>query len=145
MAEMNSKSSKKMRIKIISRQSAKQQDTTAEGPTYPGPSTLISISDTALLLTAAQGLQDVLDSMQSVCAANGLIIGVAQTKAVVFRGACLSCTKKIAGQDLKSSQSFTYLDLLLMKIDTPSMQFAPADSTARPMLDWRLSSSSVPG
>ena len=71
--------------------------------------------DAALLSASAQGLQSLLDSMQSFCAANGLTISIAKTEVVVFGGGYLwsyVCTCKVAGQDLKRSQSFAYLGML---------------------------------
>ena len=50
--------------------------------------------------------------MQSLCAANGLTISVAKTEVVVFGGGYHMCTWKVAGHDLKRSQSFTYLGML---------------------------------
>ena len=46
-------------------------------------------------------------------AAYGLTISIAKTKVVVFGRGYLGCTWKVAGQDLKRSQSFPYLRMLL--------------------------------
>ena len=64
---------------------------------------LFYADDVALLLALAQGLQGLLDSMQSFCAANSLTISVAKTEVVVFGRGYHMCARKIAGQDLKRS------------------------------------------
>ena len=66
----------------------------------------------ALLSASAQGLQQLLDSMQSFCAANGLTISIPKTEIVVFGGGHHDCVWKVAGQHLKRSKSFTYLGML---------------------------------
>ena len=71
--------------------------------------------DVALLLASAQGLQQLLDSMQSFYAANGLTISIPKTEIVVFGGGYHECVWKVAGQHLKGSKSggsFTYLGML---------------------------------
>ena len=73
---------------------------------------LFYADDVALVSASAQGLQSLLDSMQSFCTANGLTISIAKTEVVVFGGGYHMCTWKVAGQDLKRSQSFTYLGML---------------------------------
>ena len=73
---------------------------------------LFYADDVALLSASAQGLQSLLDSMQSFYAAIALTISVAKTEVVVFGGGYHMCTWKVAGQDLKCSQSFTYLGML---------------------------------
>ena len=45
---------------------------------------LFCADDVALLSALAQGLQSLLDSMQSFCSADGLTISIAKTGAVVF-------------------------------------------------------------
>ena len=47
---------------------------------------LFCADDVALLSASAQGLQQLLDSMQSFCAANGLTISIPKTEIVVFGG-----------------------------------------------------------
>ena len=87
---------------------------------------LFYADDVALLSASAQGLQSLLDSMRSFRAANGLTISVAKTGVVVFGGVYQKCTWKIAGQDLKRSQSFASLGMLFMKTATSSTRSAPA-------------------
>ena len=68
-----------------------------------------------LLLASApsvEGLQQLLDSMHSFCAGNGLTISIPKTKVVVFGGGHHGCDWKVAGQDLKRSQFSTYLGIL---------------------------------
>lgn len=50
----------------------------------------------------------VLDSMQSFRVAKGLTISIPDTKATLFP----MCTWKVAGQDLRRNQSFTYVGVL---------------------------------
>ena len=50
---------------------------------------LFYADDVALLSGSAQGLQQLLDSMQSFCAANGLTISVPKKEVVVFGGAIM--------------------------------------------------------
>ena len=50
--------------------------------------------------------------MQSFCAANRLTISIAKTEVVIFGEGYLLRTWKVAGQNLKRSQSFTYLGML---------------------------------
>ena len=69
--------------------------------------------DVALLSASAKGLQQLLDSMQSFCAANGLTISIPKTEVVVFGGGHHDCVWKVAAQHLKRSKSFTYLGMLL--------------------------------
>lgn len=73
---------------------------------------LFYADDVALLSASAQGLQQLLDSMQSFCAANGLTISIPKTEIVVFGGGHHDCVWKVAGQHLKRSKSFTYLGML---------------------------------
>ena len=73
---------------------------------------LFYADDVALLSASAQGLQQLLDSMQSFCAANGLTISIPKTEVVVFGGGHHDCVWKVAGQHLKRSKSFTYLGML---------------------------------
>ena len=47
---------------------------------------LFYADDVALLSASAQGLQQLLDSMQSFCSANGLTISIPKTEVVVFGG-----------------------------------------------------------
>ncbi len=79
------------------------------GARIPG---LFYADDVALLSASASGLQQLLDSMQSFCVANGLTISIPKTEVVVFGGGHFPCTWKVAGQDLKRSRSFTYLGML---------------------------------
>ena len=73
---------------------------------------LFYANDVALLLASAQGLQQLLDSMQSFCAANGLTISIPKTEVVVYGGGHHDCVWKVAGQHLKRSQDFMYLGML---------------------------------
>ena len=73
---------------------------------------LFYADDVALLSASARGLQQLLDSMQSFCAANGLTISRPKTEIVVFGGGHHDCVWKVAGQHLKRSKSFTYLGML---------------------------------
>ena len=73
---------------------------------------LFYADDVALLSASAQGLQQLLDSMQSFCAANGLTISIPKTEVVVFVGGHHDCVWKVAGQHLKCNKSFTYLGML---------------------------------
>ena len=73
---------------------------------------LFYANDVALLSASAQGLQQLLDSMQSFCAANGLTISIPKTEVVVFGEGHHDCAWKVAGQHLKRSKSFTYLGML---------------------------------
>ena len=73
---------------------------------------LFYADDVALLSASAQGLQQLLDSMQSFCAANGLTISVPKTEVVVFGGGHHDCAWKLAGQHSIRSQSFTYPGML---------------------------------
>ena len=76
---------------------------------------LFYADDVALLSASAQGLQQLLDSTQSFCAANGLTINVPKIEVVVFGAGHHDCAwnfHRVAGQDLKRSQSFTYLGML---------------------------------
>ena len=68
---------------------------------------LFYADDVALLSASAQGLQQLLDSMQSFCAANGLTISIPKTEIVVFGGGHHDCVWKVAGQHLERSKSFT--------------------------------------
>ena len=51
--------------------------------------------------------------MHSFCAANGLIVSIPETEVVVLGR---DCAWKVAGQELKSSQSFTYLGMLFHQV-----------------------------
>ena len=65
-----------------------QSDCPSAGVEYRGtriPS-LFYADDVALLSASAQGLQQLLDSMQSFCAANGLTISIPKTEVVVCGG-----------------------------------------------------------
>ena len=73
---------------------------------------LFYAEDVALLLASAQGLQQLLDSMQSFCTANGLTISVPKIEVVVFGGGHHARAWKVAGQHLIRRQSFTYLGML---------------------------------
>ena len=69
----------------------------------------------ALLAASAQGLQQLLGSMQSSCAANGLTISIPKTDILVCGGGHHDCAWQVAGQLLKRSQTFNYLDMLFHK------------------------------
>ena len=65
--------------------------------------------------TALQGLQQLLDSMQTFYLANGLTtswISIPKTEVVVFGGGHHDCAWDVAGQHLKRSWSFAYLGML---------------------------------
>ena len=85
------------------------------GDVCRGTGTLIRFcaDDVALVSESAQGLQQLLDSMQSFCDANGLTISIPKTEVVVFGGGQYDCAWKVAGQHLKCSQPFTYLHTLI--------------------------------
>lgn len=53
-------------------------------PSQASLKALFYADDVALLSASAQGLQQLLDSMQSFCAANGLTISIPKTEVVVF-------------------------------------------------------------
>ena len=53
---------------------------------------LFDADDVALLSASAPGLQSLLDSMQSFCAANGFTISIAKTEGVDFGGGYHMCT-----------------------------------------------------
>ena len=91
-----------------------QSDCPSAGVECRGPRcpSLFYADDVALLSASAQGLQQLLDSMQSFCAANGLTISIPKTEVVVFGGGHHDCVWKVAGQHLKRSKSFTYLGML---------------------------------
>ena len=56
---------------------------------------LFYADDVALLSASAQGLQQLLDSTQSFCAANGLTISIPKTEVVVFGGGHHHCVWKV--------------------------------------------------
>ena len=58
------------------------------GARVPG---LFYADDVALLSPSAQGLQQLLDTMQSFCSTNGLTISIPKTEVVVFGGGHLQC------------------------------------------------------
>ena len=90
---------------------------------------LFHADDVALFSASAQGLQQLLDSMKSFCAANGLTISIPKTEIVVFGGGHHDCVWKVAGQHLKRSKSFTYLGMLFhedSKIKPASARLAPS-------------------
>ena len=68
--------------------------------------------DVALLSPSAQGLQQLLDTMQSFCVTNGLTISVLKTEVVVFGGGHQQCQWHVGGHRLKRSESFIYLGML---------------------------------
>ena len=57
---------------------------------------LFYADDVALLSASAEGLQQLLDSMQGFCMANGLTISVPKTEVVVFGGGYHVCTWRVA-------------------------------------------------
>ena len=67
----------------------------------------------------------VLVSRQSFCAANGLTISIPKTKVALFGQGHHDCAWKVAGQDLKCSQSFTYQGMLFHE-DEKIKQFTAA-------------------
>ena len=73
---------------------------------------LFYADDVALLSASAEGLQQLLDTMQAFCVANGLTISIPKTEVVVFGGGYHVCTWRVAGHVLQRSQSFTYLGML---------------------------------
>ena len=80
-----------------------------QGIRVPG---LFYADDVALLSASAEGLQQLLDTMQAFCVANGLTISIPKTEVVVFGGGYHVCTWRVAGHVLQRSQSFTYLGML---------------------------------
>ena len=74
---------------------------------------LFHADDVVLLSGTASGLQQLLDSMQGFCVANGLTISIAKTEVVVFGGGHHACVWTVARQQLQRSQTFTYLSMLL--------------------------------
>ena len=79
------------------------------GVRVPG---LFYADDVALLSPSAQGLQQLLDTMQSFCVTNGLTISVLKTEVVVFGGGHQQCQWHVGGHRLKRSESFIYLGML---------------------------------
>ena len=79
------------------------------GVRVPG---LFYADDVALLSPLAQGLQQLLDTMQSFCVTNGLTISVLKTEVVVFGGGHQQCQWHVGGHRLKRSESFIYLGML---------------------------------
>ena len=81
----------------------------SRGVRVPG---LFYADDVALLSPSAQGLQQLLDTMQSFCVTNGLTISVLKTEVVVFGGGHQQCQWHVGGHRLKRSESFIYLGML---------------------------------
>ena len=79
------------------------------GARVPG---LFYADDVALLSPSAQGLQQLLDTMQSFCSTNGLTISIPKTEVVVFGGGHLQCQWHVGGHRLKRSECFIYLGML---------------------------------
>ena len=79
------------------------------GARVPG---LFYADDVALLSPSAQGLQQLLDTMQSFCVTNGLTISIPKTEVVVFGGGHQQCQWHVGGHRLKRSKSFIYLGML---------------------------------
>ena len=73
---------------------------------------LFYADDVALLSPSAQGLQQLLDTMQSFCVTNGLTISIPRTEVVVFGGGHQQCQWHVGGHCLKRSESFIYLGML---------------------------------
>ena len=73
---------------------------------------LFYADNVALLSPSAQGLQQLLDTMQSFCVTNGLTISVLKTEVVVFGGGHQRCQWHVGGHRLKRSESFIYLGML---------------------------------
>ena len=93
---------------------------------------LFYADDVALLSASAQGLQQLLDSMQSFCAANGLTISIPKTEIVVFGGGHHDCVWKVAGQHLKRSKSFTWV-CCFMRTARSDMPYKPASARLAPL------------
>ena len=79
------------------------------GARVPGP---LYADDVALLSPSAQGLQHLLDTMQSFCVTNGLAISIPKTEVVVFGGGHQQCQWHVRGHGLKRSESFIHLGML---------------------------------
>ena len=60
----------------------------------------------------AQGLQQLLDTMQSFCVTNGLTISIPKTEVVVFGGGHQPCQWHVGPHRLKHSKAFIYLGML---------------------------------
>ena len=73
---------------------------------------LFYADDVALLSPSAQGLQQLLDTMQSFCVTNGLTISIPKTEVVVFGGGHQQCQWHVGGHCLERSESFIYLGML---------------------------------
>ena len=72
---------------------------------------LFDANDVALLSASAQGLQQLLHSLQS-CAANDPTVSIPILEVVIFGRGHHDCTWKVAGLHLERSQSFTHLGML---------------------------------
>ena len=70
------------------------------GARVPG---LFYADDVALLSPSAQGLQQLLDTMQSFCVTNGLTISIPKTEVVVFGGGHQQCQWHVGGYRLMGS------------------------------------------
>ena len=79
------------------------------GVRVPG---LFYADDVALLSPSAQGLQQLLDTMQLFCVANGLTISVLKTEVVVFGGGHQQRQWHVGGHRLERSESFIDLGML---------------------------------
>ena len=79
------------------------------GVRVPG---LFYADDVALLSPSAQGLQQLLDTMQLFCVTNGLTISIPKTEVVVFGGGHQQCHWHVGRHRLKRSESFIYLGML---------------------------------
>ncbi len=93
------------------------------GARVPG---LFYADDVALLSPSAQGLQQLLDTMQSFCVTNGLTISIPKTEVVVFGGGHQQCQWHV-GAIASSVVNLSYIwACCFMRTDTSSTRFSIA-------------------
>ena len=93
------------------------------GARVPG---LFYADDFALLSPSSQGLQQLLDTMQSFCVTNGLTISTPKTEVVVFGGGHQQCQWHVGGHRLKPVNLAFIWACCFMRTDTSSMRFSIA-------------------
>ena len=94
---------------------------------------LLYADDVALLSASAQGLQQLLDSMQSFCAANGLTISVLKTEVVVFGGGHHDCAWKVDCQHLNAASPSPNRACCFMRTEKSSRPYKLASAKLAPL------------
>ena len=72
--------------------------------------------------------------LDALGAANGLTISIPKTEVVVLGRGHHDCAWKLAGQDLKPRQAFTYLGMLFVKTMISILPYKPASAELVPVL-----------